>query len=104
MKTDTIFYTLLQNLPSVLFELLEQSPTQALHYEFSSVEIKELSRRIDGLFLPKPEFPQEPIYFVEVQYQRDDDLYWRLITEAFVYLNQYRPEKPWQAVVSVSKT
>ncbi|MEA5529595.1 DUF2887 domain-containing protein [Dolichospermum sp. UHCC 0684] len=30
MKTDTIFYTLLQNLPSVLFELLEQPPTLAL--------------------------------------------------------------------------
>jgi len=67
------------------------------------VEIKELSRRIDGLFLPKPEYPEEPIYFVEVQYQRDDDLYWRLITEAFVYLNQYRPEKPWQAVVMWAK-
>ena len=103
MKTDTIFYTLLQNLPSVLFEILEQSPTQANHYLFSSVEIKELSRRIDGLFLPKPEFSEDPIYFVEVQYQRDDDLYWRLITEAFVYLNQYRPEKPWQAIVMWAK-
>ena len=103
MKTDTIFYTLLQNLPSVLFELLQQSPTQEKHYEFSSVEIKELARRIDGLFLPKPEYPQDPIYFVEVQYQRDYDLYWRLITEAFVYLNQYRPEKRWQAVVLWAK-
>lgn len=45
MKTDTIFYTIIQNLPSVLFELLEQPATQASHYEFSSVEIKELSRR-----------------------------------------------------------
>jgi len=89
MKTDTIFYTLLQNLPSVLFELLEQPPTLALHYEFSSVEIKELARRIDGLFLPKPEYPQDPIYFVEVQFQSDDNLYWRLITEAFLYLNQF---------------
>ncbi|MGB3637320.1 MAG: Rpn family recombination-promoting nuclease/putative transposase [Rivularia sp. (in: cyanobacteria)] len=103
MKTDTIFYTLLQNLPSVLFEILQQSPNQASHYEFSSVEIKELARRIDGLFLPKPEYPQDPIYFVEVQYQRDDDLYWRLITEAFVYLNQYRPDKSWKAVVLWSK-
>ncbi|WP_254446978.1 Rpn family recombination-promoting nuclease/putative transposase [Dolichospermum sp. UHCC 0259] len=38
MKTDTIFYTLLQNLPSVLFELLEQPPTlvvcQAKNCEF----------------------------------------------------------------------
>ncbi|MBE9231325.1 Rpn family recombination-promoting nuclease/putative transposase [Cuspidothrix issatschenkoi LEGE 03284] len=99
MKTDTIFYTLLQNLPSVLFEVLEKSPALASHYEFSSVEIKELARRIDGLFLPKPEYPQDPIYFVEVQFQSDDNLYWRLITEAFVYLNQYKPEKSWQAVV-----
>lgn len=99
MKTDTIFYTLLKNLPSVLFELLEQSPTLALHYEFSSVEIKELARRIDGLFLPKSEYPQDPIYFVEVQFQSDDNLYWRLITEAFLYLNQYKPQKSWQAVV-----
>jgi predicted transposase/invertase (TIGR01784 family) len=91
MKTDTIFYTLLQNLPSVLFEILQQSPTLALHYNFSSVEIKELARRIDGLFLPKPEYTEDPIYFVEVQFQPDDDLYWRLITEAFLYLNQYRP-------------
>ena len=99
MKTDTIFYTLLQNLPSVLFELLEQPPTLALHYEFSSVEIKELARRIDGLFLPKSEYPQDPIYFVEVQFQSDDNLYWRLITETFLYLNQYKPQRTWQAVV-----
>ncbi|MFM6350795.1 MAG: Rpn family recombination-promoting nuclease/putative transposase, partial [Dolichospermum sp.] len=99
MKTDTIFYTLLQNLPGVLFEVLEKSPALASHYEFSSVEIKELARRIDGLFLPKPEYPQDPIYFVEVQFQSDDNLYWRLITEAFLYLNQYKPEKSWQAVV-----
>jgi len=99
MKTDTIFYTLLQNLPSVLFEVLEKSPALASHYDFSSVEIKELARRIDGLFLPKPEYPEDPIYFVEVQFQSDDNLYWRLITEAFLYLNQYKPEKSWQAVV-----
>lgn len=99
MKTDTIFYTLLQNLPSVLFEVLEKSPALASHYEFSSVEIKELARRIDGLFLPKPEYPEDPIYFVEVQFQSDDNLYWRLITEAFLYLNQYKPEKSWQTVV-----
>jgi predicted transposase/invertase (TIGR01784 family) len=103
MKTDTIFYTLLQNLPSVLFELLEKPPQLATHYEFSSVEIKELARRIDGVFLPKPEYPEDPIYFVEVQFQNDDDLYWRLITEVFLYLNQYKPNKKWQAVVLWAK-
>ncbi|MCC5616602.1 Rpn family recombination-promoting nuclease/putative transposase [Nostoc sp. CHAB 5836] len=103
MKTDTIFYTLFQNLPSVLFELLEKSPVVATHYQFASVEIKELSRRLDGLFLPKTDFPQDPIYFVEVQFQQDDDMYWRLVTEAFLYLNQYRPTKSWQAVVLWAK-
>jgi predicted transposase/invertase (TIGR01784 family) len=63
------------------------------------VEIKELARRIDGLFLPKSEYPQDPIYFVEVQFQSDDNLYWRLITETFLYLNQYKPQRTWQAVV-----
>ncbi|BBD63039.1 hypothetical protein NIES2109_58890 (plasmid) [Nostoc sp. HK-01] len=103
MRTDTIFYTLFQNLPSVLFELLEQSPDVATHYQFTSVEIKELTRRLDGLFLPFDEFPEDTIYFVEVQFQKDDDLYWRLITEAFVYLNQYRPSRAWQAVVLWAK-
>nr|WP_306423348.1 Rpn family recombination-promoting nuclease/putative transposase [Nostoc favosum] len=99
MKTDTIFYTLFQILPGVLFELLEQSQSLALHYQFTSVEIKELARRIDGLFLPKAEFPEDPIYFVEVQFQRDDDIYWRIITEAFLYINQYKPQRRWQAVL-----
>lgn len=40
---------------------------------------------------------------MEVQFQRDDDLYWRLITEAFLYLNQYRPERPWKTVVLWAK-
>ncbi|MEA5626739.1 Rpn family recombination-promoting nuclease/putative transposase [Nostoc sp. UHCC 0251] len=99
MKTDTIFYTLFQTLPGVLFELLEQSESLALHYQFTSVEIKELARRIDGLFLPKPDFPEDIIYFVEVQFQRDDDIYWRIITEAFLYINQYKPQRRWQAVL-----
>jgi predicted transposase/invertase (TIGR01784 family) len=103
MKTDTIFYTLLQNLPSVLFELLEQPPILASRYEFSSVEVKELARRIDGVFLPKPDFPGEPIYFVEVQFQPDEDLYWRLVTEAAVYLNQYKPHRTCQGVVLWAK-
>ncbi len=103
MKTDTIFYTLFQNIPSLLFELLEQPTNLALRYEFTSVEVKELARCMDGLFVPKAKFSDEPIYFVEAQFQKDDDLYWRLITEAFIYLNQYKPAKPWKAVVIWAK-
>ncbi|MEH2388590.1 MAG: DUF2887 domain-containing protein [Nostoc sp.] len=52
-----------------------------------------------GLFLPKPDFPEDPMYFVEVQFQRDDDIYWRIITETFLYINQYKPQRRWQAVL-----
>ena len=52
-----------------------------------------------GLFLPKPDLPEDPMYFVEVQFQRDDDIYWRIITETFLYINQYKPQRRWQAVL-----
>jgi predicted transposase/invertase (TIGR01784 family) len=67
-------------------------------YQFKSVEIKELSRRIDGVFLPKNNDTQQPIYFAEIQFQADERLYERLITETFLYLGQYRPEREWLCV------
>jgi predicted transposase/invertase (TIGR01784 family) len=36
---------------------------------------------------------------VEVQFQRDDNLYYRLFTELFIFLNQYKPPYPWRVVV-----
>jgi predicted transposase YdaD len=42
MKTDSIFYQIFQTLPNVLFELLGESPSKAIGYQFKSVEIKEL--------------------------------------------------------------
>ncbi len=67
-------------------------------YTFRSVEVKGLARRIDGLFLPPIAKPKHPLYFVEVQFQKDDRLYERLLTETFLYIGQYRPEKPWYCV------
>jgi hypothetical protein len=40
-----------------------------------------------------------PIYFVEVQFQKDDGFYWRLFGEIFIYLKQYKPIHDWRAVV-----
>ncbi|MFM1841767.1 MAG: hypothetical protein RLZZ490_500 [Cyanobacteriota bacterium] len=94
MRTDTIFYQLFQVMPNLLAELLGETEGD---YEFKSVEIKELARRIDGVFLPKGDQPQ-PIYFAEVQFQTDERLYERLITETFVYLGQYRPTQTWFCV------
>jgi predicted transposase/invertase (TIGR01784 family) len=95
MRTDTIFYQLFQIMPNLLSELLGRGEED---YQFQSVEIKELSRRIDGVFLPVGEDANQPIYFAEVQFQGDERLYERLLTETFLYLGQYRPERPWLCV------
>ncbi|EDX74008.1 conserved hypothetical protein [Coleofasciculus chthonoplastes PCC 7420] len=68
VKTDTIFYSLFKEFPSIFFELINQSTEQAATYQFTSREIKQLSFRVDGLFLPKNEASNQPFYLVEVQY------------------------------------
>jgi predicted transposase/invertase (TIGR01784 family) len=87
-----------QSFPSLLFELINQPPSLANNYNFSSQEVKELARRLDGLFIPDENSPDQPIYFVEVQFQPRSDFYWRFFTEIFVYLGQYQPRNNWCAV------
>ncbi|HEY9798897.1 MAG TPA: Rpn family recombination-promoting nuclease/putative transposase [Leptolyngbyaceae cyanobacterium] len=99
MKTDTIFYSLFQAFPSIFFELINQSPQEASNYEFTSREVKQLAFRIDGLFFPKINDSAKPVYVVEVQFQPDDDLYYRLFAELFLYLRQSKPPYRWQVVV-----
>ncbi|AFY99790.1 Rpn family recombination-promoting nuclease/putative transposase [Calothrix sp. PCC 6303] len=97
MKTDSIFYRLFQEFPSIFFELIGNSPEVAADYQFSSVEIKQTAFRIDGVFIP--ETSQQPIYFVEIQFQEDSGIYSRLFTEINLYLRQNQPENNWLAFV-----
>ncbi len=97
MKTDPIFYRLFQATPEVFFELIGISPTQARDYEFRSVEIKQTAFRIDGVFIPITD--QQPIRFVETQFQKDPSFYFRLFSEIALYLHQYEPTNDWQAVI-----
>lgn len=99
MKSDTIFYSLFQAFPSIFFELINQSPAEAIAYKFTSCEVKQLAFRLDGLFLPITSDKKKPLYIVEVQFQPDDDLYYRLFAELFLYLRQYKPLHPWQVVI-----
>jgi predicted transposase YdaD len=62
VKTDSIFYRLFQELPSIFFELIGNSPETASVYQFSSVEVKQTALRIDGVFLPT-QTKDNPIYF-----------------------------------------
>jgi predicted transposase/invertase (TIGR01784 family) len=98
VKTDTIFYRLFQSFPSIFFELINQPPETADTYQFSSVEVKQLAFRIDGVFLPKSN-PSSPIYFVEVQFQPDKKFYSRLFTEIFLYLDRSELTNNWRGAV-----
>lgn len=98
MKTDSIFYRLFQEFPSIFFELIGNSPEVANIYQFASVEIKQTAFRIDGVFLPT-QGDENPIYFVEVQFQPDSEIYSRLVAEVSLYLRQNKPANDWGAVV-----
>jgi predicted transposase/invertase (TIGR01784 family) len=98
VKTDSIFYRLFQEFPSIFFELIGNPPETASSYQFSSVEIKQTAFRIDGVFLPT-QGERNPIYFVEVQFQTDADIYLRLFSEIFLYLRQNKPRNTWRGVV-----
>ena len=101
MRTDTIFYQLFLTFDTLLFELLGQPLSNAERYQFTSVEVKEKSFRFDGIFIP--DRLDQPIYFVEVQFQDKPEFYWEFIAEINIYLNQYKPVQDWQAVAIFAK-
>lgn len=96
MKTDKLAYILLQLAPQGFSELIGRSPDDALRYEFKSVELKETAFRLDGVFIPKSD--DDITYFVEVQFQLDEQFYARFFAEIFLYLKQY-PVSNWRAIV-----
>jgi predicted transposase/invertase (TIGR01784 family) len=98
VKTDSIFYRLFQEFPSIFFELIGEPPEEANLYQFSSVEVKQTAFRIDGVFLPT-QTEENPIYFVEVQFQPDSEIYSRLFAEICLYLRQNKPKNDWFAAV-----
>lgn len=103
MKTDSIFYRLFQTFPGIFFELINHQASVASAYEFASVELKQTAFRIDGVFLPVANQQDLPIYFLEVQFQKDPEFYARFFSEIFLYLRLYAPTKPWQGVVVFAK-
>jgi predicted transposase/invertase (TIGR01784 family) len=99
VKTDSIFYKLFQTAPGLLFELLGQSPDLAQGYQFESVEVKQLAFRLDGVFIPKPDTPNQAVIFLEVQFQHDPTFYHRFLAEIHLYLKLHPKTFDWRAVV-----
>ncbi|NJK29103.1 MAG: Rpn family recombination-promoting nuclease/putative transposase [Acaryochloris sp. RU_4_1] len=99
MRTDSLFYRIFQTDPGILFELLGQSPDIAQGYDFKSVEIKQVAFRLDGVFLPTPNSPDQTVWFAEVQFQRDPLFYQRFFSEIYLYLGLHPETVDWQAAV-----
>lgn len=97
MRRDSLFYRLFQTSPDLIFQLVANPPENIHNYRFDSVEIKETSFRIDGVFLPTD---NTVVYFCEVQFQKDQRLYERLFSELFLYLYRQRDRcTDWRAVI-----
>ena len=98
MKTDTLFYRLFKKEPKLALELLGLDYAGD-SYRFSSEEIKQTAFRIDGLFKPVSDDLDQPLIFVEVQFQADNDFYGRLFSEITLYLYQNKPKRDWLILV-----
>ncbi len=101
MKTDSIFYRLLQEYPAAFFEVLGQPGDTAQNYTFTSVEVKQTAFRLDGVF--ESSSPEFPTYFIEVQFQEDRRFYERVIPEVVLYLAQNEGITDWRLVVWVAR-
>jgi predicted transposase/invertase (TIGR01784 family) len=98
MRRDSIFYQLFRQSPTLLFELLPQPPEDAARYVFEAIEVKETAFRMDGVFLPPD--ASGIVYFGEVQFQLDELLYERLVSEIGIYVYRNRERfVDWRAVV-----
>jgi predicted transposase/invertase (TIGR01784 family) len=97
MRRDTIFYQLFRQSPTLLFELVSDPPQNANQYVFDSIEVKETAFRIDGVFIPPD--AAGIIYFCEVQFQLDELLYERMLSEISIYTYRHRSSfSDWRAV------
>ncbi|MEH1910682.1 Rpn family recombination-promoting nuclease/putative transposase [Nostoc sp.] len=99
MQTDKIFYSLFQAFPSIFFAIIGDTTVNVNAYEFVSLEVKQTAFRIDGVFIPTSETTNQPLYFVEVQFQLDSTFYRRFFAEIFLYLRQNESVNFWRAVV-----
>ena len=95
---DSIFYQLFRQYPALLFELLSEPPDRVSEYIFDSIEVKETAFRIDGVFMPPDR--SGIVYLCEVQFQLDELLYERMLSEISIYTYRNRERfADWQAVV-----
>ena len=98
MKTDKLYYRIFLSQPQMLADLLPGLPV-GYEFEYVAPVIKEMEFRLDGLLTPIAEDPQAPLIFIEAQMQRDPDFYRRFFAEIYLYLAQYKVDRPWRGLL-----
>lgn len=94
MKTDTLFYKLLEAQPALLLRLAHLDALRDIPYRFLSVELKEKAQRTDGILLPDEGAPPDaPVIVCKVQFWADKLIYTRLVSETAL-LHLQMPEVP----------
>ena len=88
MKTDTQLYTLL-GADAEFLRLLTDGIEVRGDYGFEALEVKGLNRRSDGVLLPA--LPEEPIWVIEFQAQKDPLIYHRLLIEMGLVGERHHP-------------
>jgi len=97
MKPDKLIYSIFQESPETALTLLGYDEALSKHYAFQSIEVKETSYRIDGALLP--DSPNLPVMIVEVQFQANDFIYERILSETLIFKAQNRQFPKTQMVV-----
>ena len=81
VRTDKQLYKIFSAWPEILEEIIQTGERGA--YRFSSVTLKDLERRLDGLFVS--ETPGAPVYVVEFQAQYERTIYQRTFSAMALY-------------------
>ena len=97
MKRDSIFYRLFKQSPQLLFDLVDPGFPNADRYRFESIEVKETAFRIDGVFLPPEDASPKVVFFGEVQFQKDEDLYKRFLRSFLFFCD----DRKWHMTIGV---
>ena len=61
--------------------------------------VKETELRLDGLLTPISDDLNLPLVFLEAQMQSDDDFYGRFFAGIFLYIRQYKINRPWRGLL-----
>jgi predicted transposase YdaD len=102
MKTDKRFYRIFLSQPDLIAELLPGVPPNC-EFEYSAPVVKEIEVRLDGLLIPSSDDLSLPLVFLEAQMQADVNFYGRYFAGIYLYLRQYKANRPWKGLLILNR-